>query len=80
MGLRHVPEVGKRYDHHPCRDRPTGGQANFLRLKGQGVFLRHMKTVYINFDSGVKKAEREKILAELNWDDRVLFARREWPG
>ncbi len=55
-------------------------EANFLRLKGQGVFLRHMKTVYINFDSGVKKAEREKILAELNWDDRVLFARREWPG
>ncbi|MGD0079077.1 MAG: hypothetical protein ABSB80_00335 [Methanoregula sp.] len=55
-------------------------EANFLRLKGEGVLLRQMKTAYINFDPGVKKAEREKILAELNEDDRVLFARREWSG
>jgi len=55
-------------------------EANFLHLKAQGVHLDQMKTVYVNFDYGVKKAEREKILAELNADERVLFARKEYPG
>lgn len=55
-------------------------EANFLRMKEQGVHMNRMKTVYVNFDSGTKKADREKILAELNEDDRVLFARKEYPG
>lgn len=55
-------------------------EANLLRLKGQGVVLNPMKTVNINYDPGVKKADREKILTELDADDQVLFARKEWPG
>lgn len=57
-------------------------EANFLHLKAEGVHLDRMKTVYVKYDylTIPKKADREKILAELNDDDRVLFARKEYPG
>jgi|GEM_PF-1670649 len=55
-------------------------EANARRLIAEGVPVKPMKEVYIQYDytSEPKKAEREKVLAELNADDRVLFAFREY--
>jgi len=55
-------------------------EANVLRLEGKGVSLAPMKMVTINYDSlpVPDETEREKILAELNADDRVLFAFKEY--
>lgn len=55
-------------------------EANYLHLKEQGVLLKPMKTVEIDYDPAMKKSEQEKMLAELNSDDRVLFALKEYPG
>ena len=57
-------------------------EANYLRLIGQGIPVRPTKTVYINYDYATepKKADREKVLAELNADDRVLFVHKEYSG
>ncbi|PKL70690.1 MAG: hypothetical protein CVV30_04895 [Methanomicrobiales archaeon HGW-Methanomicrobiales-1] len=55
-------------------------EANFLHLTKLGVHLKPMKTVSINIDPVMNKTEQEKILAEFNDDDRVLFARKEYPG
>jgi hypothetical protein len=54
--------------------------ANEKRLIAAGVPLKPMREVYIQYDYSAmpKKAEREKILTELNADDRVLFAFREY--
>jgi hypothetical protein len=57
-------------------------EANAKRLIAAGVPLRPMREVYIQYDYTAmpKKADREKILAELNADDRVLFAFKEYSG
>jgi len=57
-------------------------EANAQRLIAAGVPLRQMREVYIQYDYRAmpKKAEREKVLAELNADDRVLFAFKEYSG
>lgn len=55
-------------------------EANFLHLTEQGVQLKPMKSVSINIDPVMNKTEQEIILAGLNADDRVLFARKEYPG
>ena len=54
--------------------------ANAKRLIAAGVPLKPMHEVYIQYDYTAmpKKAEREKALAELNADDRVLFAFKEY--
>jgi hypothetical protein len=55
-------------------------EGNAKRLIATGVPLKPMREVYIQYDYTAmpKKAEREKALAELNADDRVLFAFREY--
>jgi len=55
-------------------------EANAQRLIAAGVPLKPMREVYIQYDYAAmpKKPEREKVLAELNADDRVLFAFREY--
>ena len=55
-------------------------EANAQRLIAAGVPLKPMREVYIQYDYAAmpKKAEREKALAELNADDRVLFAFKEY--
>ena len=57
-------------------------EANAKRLITAGVPLKPMREVYIQYDYTAmpKKADREKILAELNADDRVLFAFKEYSG
>jgi len=57
-------------------------EANAQRLIAAGVPLKPMREVYIKYDYRAmpKKAEREKVLAELNADDRVLFAFKEYSG
>jgi len=59
-------------------------EANVLRLAQKGVRLAPTKMVYINYDTPTTdatiKAERERVLAELNADDQVLFAFREYAG
>jgi hypothetical protein len=57
-------------------------EANAQRLIAAGVPLKPMREVYIQYDYAAmpKKAEREKVLAELNADDRVLFAFKEYSG
>jgi len=57
-------------------------EANAQRLIAAGVPLKPMREVYIQYDYRAmpEKAEREKVLAELNADDRVLFAFKEYSG
>jgi len=57
-------------------------EANAKRLIAAGVPLKPMREVYIRYDYKAmpKKAEREKVLADLNADDRVLFAFKEYSG
>ncbi|MFA4823609.1 MAG: hypothetical protein WC593_00475 [Methanoregula sp.] len=57
-------------------------EANAQRLIAAGVPLKPMREVYIQYDYAAmpKKSEREKALAELNADDRVLFAFKEYPS
>ncbi|MDO9326593.1 MAG: hypothetical protein Q7T80_16710, partial [Methanoregula sp.] len=58
-------------------------EANVMRLAEKGVNLAPMKLVYIEYDTpteSITKAQREKSLAELNADDRVLFAFKEYPS
>jgi hypothetical protein len=55
-------------------------EANVLRLAGNGVNLAPMKMVFIDYNTlpVPDETEREKILAELDTDDRVLFAFKEY--
>ncbi|MFA5414444.1 MAG: hypothetical protein WC295_03025 [Methanoregula sp.] len=57
-------------------------EANVLRLAEKGVNLTPMKMVYIQYDTPTQpaKVQREKVLSELNTDDRVLFAFKEYAG
>jgi hypothetical protein len=57
-------------------------EANILRLSARGVNLTPMKRVFIDYNSLQQpgKAEREKILARLDADERVLFAFKEYPA
>lgn len=55
-------------------------ESNARRLIAKGVPIKPMKEVYIRYDykSEPKKAEREKVLAGLNADDRILFVFKEY--
>ncbi|MFA6361923.1 hypothetical protein [Methanoregula sp.] len=55
-------------------------EANARRLIAEDLPIKPMKEVYIRYDykSEPKKSEREKVLAELNADDRILFAFKEY--
>ncbi|GAB6286257.1 MAG: hypothetical protein STSR0009_24580 [Methanoregula sp.] len=57
-------------------------EANVLRLAEKGVNLTPMKMVYIQYDIPTQpaKEQREKVLSELNTDDRVVFAFKEYSG
>jgi len=53
--------------------------ANARRLAAEGIPIKAMKVVYIRYDEDrMKKADRENLLAELDADDRILFAFREY--
>ena len=55
-------------------------EANARRLIADGLPIKPMKEVYIRYDykSEPKKTEREMVLAELDADDRILFAFKEY--